>query len=154
MRDLSVQGRFKRTDMLVEGHQICVQPFLSLEEPDTHCRWIWSQSASPSKDHWKRPPCVCYSLHCPQPLCLWTVQSVPALLLLKQVSYRELAMNSLVKCIGRAGTGDLLKNWQLKRACSLCIAGWRKTEFLSICFSIVYGRVSEVLLGYSDTCTQ
>ena len=139
---------------LVEGQWIRVQPFLSPEEPDTHCRWIWSQSASPSKDHWKQPPCVCYSLHSPQPLCSWTVPSVPALLLLKQISYGELTMNSLVKRIGRAGTGNLLKSWHLKGAYSLCLAGWRKIEFLSMCFSIIYTRVSKVLFGYSDTLMQ
>lgn len=77
---------------LVEGQWIHVQPFLSPEESDTHCRWIWTQSASP-KDCWKQPLCVCSSLHNPQPLNLRTVQRVPALLLLKQISYWELTMN-------------------------------------------------------------
>lgn len=117
MSELSVWGRFKKrvSFKLVDGHQLHIQPFLSLEEADTQWRWIWSQAASP-KDHWKPVPCVCYALHHPQPLCWWRIQSAPALLLLRQIPYRELAMSSWVKHTAGADMGNLLENWQLRGA--------------------------------------
>lgn len=119
MRELSVWGRFKKTAIfffeLVEVHQINVQPFLSLEEADMQCRWIWSQSVSP-KDHRKPIPRVFYALHSPQPLCWWRVQSGPALLLLRQIPYRQLPVNSWNKHSGGADMGNLLENWQQRAA--------------------------------------
>lgn len=53
-----------------------------------------------------------------------------------EIHFVELTANCVAKDIDRADTGNLLKNWHLKGAYFLCLSGWRKIEFLSVCFSM------------------